>query len=49
MIFNKNINFLFLKEKSENKIKIHIPPKFSMIPGYKTSFILTNTSNSRIK
>ena len=49
MIFNININILFWKEKSENKIKIQIPPTFNKIPGYQNPFILTNISNSRIK
>jgi hypothetical protein len=33
MNFNKNINFLFWKEKIENKIKMQVPPILNKIPG----------------
>ena len=49
MIFNKNNNILFRKEKSENKIKIQIPPTFKKRPGYQKPWISTNILNSRIK
>lgn len=49
MIFKKDTNFLFLKEKRENKIKIQFPPIFKKKPGKKQPFILTNISNLRIR
>ena len=50
MIFNGDIiNFLFGREKSENKIKIQTPPTLKKIPGYIKPLILTNISNSIIR
>ena len=49
MIFNKNIIFVFLKEKRENIMKVQIEPIFNKNPGQKNPVILVNISNFRIR